>query len=214
MKSDNTNSSTTSEQVNTSETEEVNEWETCVVDPEYEINTLYPYEIRRKSNKRTISEGYTSYGYVQVTLNRKSFRKHRIVALQWIPNPDPDKLTDVDHIDRDRNNYHISNLRWVSSRVNNRNRSSTNGVIYEYINEIPDDSIKITDYGAHQFEDYYYYHDDETNKDFFYWYNGNEYRILHINVPKSGSLFVYMNDIDNKRVLLRLSKFKKLYGFI
>ena len=66
------------------------EWEECVVDSDYEINVNYPYQIRRKSNKRVVSEHVLNSGYIQCTLNDERFLKHRIIAFQWIPNDDPD----------------------------------------------------------------------------------------------------------------------------
>jgi len=45
---------------------------------------------------------------------------HRLLALTFIPNPDNNPV--VDHIDRDKTNNNINNLRWTTYSVNNRNR--------------------------------------------------------------------------------------------
>ena len=58
------------------------EWVECVVDSDYEINVNYPYAIRRKSNKRIVSECHDKDGYIVCRLNRHQYKKHRIVALQ------------------------------------------------------------------------------------------------------------------------------------
>ena len=42
----------------------------------------------------------------------------RLVALAFIPNPN--NLPEVDHLDFNRNNYSISNLRWISHEDNVR----------------------------------------------------------------------------------------------
>ena len=47
---------------------------------------------------------------------------HRLVALHHLPRGSPDR-TYVDHIDRNRLNSCIDNLRWVTPRENSRNRS-------------------------------------------------------------------------------------------
>ena len=94
-------------------------WVDCIADNDYEIFTEYPYYIRKKANKLIISENVHSTGYVRITLNRRKYLKHRVIAIQFIPNPD--SLPEVDHINHDRTDYHISNLRWVSSSQNKRN---------------------------------------------------------------------------------------------
>ena len=69
-------------------------------------------------------------GYLRtrLSINSKSreFHSHRLVAEHYIPNPD--NLPTVDHIDRDKTNNHVSNLRWASrkTQVGNRNMLSTN----------------------------------------------------------------------------------------
>lgn len=44
---------------------------------------------------------------------------HRLVAEAFIPNPEGHKY--IDHIDRNKNNNHVSNLRWVSAKENTDN---------------------------------------------------------------------------------------------
>ena len=62
------------------------------------------------------------YKYINIRKEdvKKKMRIHRLVALQWIPNPD--NLPEVDHIDRNKNNNHIDNLRWVDRITNRRNQ--------------------------------------------------------------------------------------------
>lgn len=42
----------------------------------------------------------------------KTMKIHRAIAIAFIPNPDDKKY--VDHIDRNRQNNSIDNLRWVN----------------------------------------------------------------------------------------------------
>lgn len=44
---------------------------------------------------------------------------HRLVALAWVPNPNPGELTQVNHIDEVKTNNHKSNLEWCDSKQNN-----------------------------------------------------------------------------------------------
>lgn len=62
-------------------------------------------------------------GYYFVNLCGKNGRKresvHRLLALTYIPNPE--NLPVVDHIDRNRINNSLSNLRWASFETNANN---------------------------------------------------------------------------------------------
>lgn len=172
---------------------------------DYEILTVYPFTIRRKDNHYEVKDGLDkSSGYIQVHLNGKTYRKHRLIALQFLPNPD--NLPEVDHKNHDKTDYHLDNLRWVLHVDNLKNRTANNGVVYEFVDDIPDESIKLNDYGKYQFDDYYYF------DNMFYFYNGVQYRKLHINEEKNGPKYVNMRDTNNKRVRVYYSKFKKIYG--
>ena len=43
---------------------------------------------------------------------------HRLIAMHFVNNPDPDNLDVVDHIDGNKFNYEPSNLHWVTSKTN------------------------------------------------------------------------------------------------
>ena len=47
---------------------------------------------------------------------------HRQLAIQYIENPD--NLPEIDHIDRNRRNNDLSNLRWADKTIQNNNKSS------------------------------------------------------------------------------------------
>lgn len=72
--------------------------------------------------KRPIKSYVNNCGYVVVNLTKDGSNAKttvtlsRLLALTWIPNPD--NLSDVDHIDNDRLNNSLSNLAWVSHRDN------------------------------------------------------------------------------------------------
>lgn len=56
-------------------------------------------------------------GYWRINLGRKNrYYVHRLVAAAHIPNPQNKPY--VDHIDGDRTNNHVSNLRWVTGKEN------------------------------------------------------------------------------------------------
>ncbi|KAK8837129.1 hypothetical protein M9Y10_037184 [Tritrichomonas musculus] len=184
------------------ETEDEAEWFDLKDDSDYEIKNIYPYEIRRKSNEKIIGEGIEKKsGYIRIHLGKKCYSKHILVAKHFIPNPE--HLPIVDHINHHRDDYHTTNLRWVSAKDNSRNKSSCNGVVYEYVDTIPDDSMKVDTYGKHTFDDYYFY------DNIFYFYNGINYRKLHINENKCGNKYVSLISEEGNRVSVMYSKFKR-----
>ena len=181
-------------------------WIDCVVDNDYQIFDEEPYQIRRKSNKKIVSEHIDkTTGYIRCNLNQKPYLKHRIIALQFIPNPD--NLPQVDHINKIRTDNRLDNLRWVNRSTNNKNRTSNNNYIYNYVDEISDNSIVIDEFEAHHFMNYYY----DVDADKFY-YHDVQYRELPIIDQQYRSLFVYAVDNDNKQRRITINRFKKLYN--
>ena len=55
-------------------------------------------------------------GYLTIRLNGKMKKHHRLVGEAFIPNPE--NKPQIDHIDRNRTNNHISNLRWATRQEN------------------------------------------------------------------------------------------------
>lgn len=72
------------------------------------------------SNKKIRLSTHIDYkGYEVVQLhngNHKSIRVHRLVAIQFIPNPN--NLPQVNHIDENKSNNVVSNLEWCDNKYN------------------------------------------------------------------------------------------------
>lgn len=91
------------------------------------------YKINKKGEiwscflKRFLSLCTNQDGYYHYTLCKENIKKyvvaHRLVAIQFIPNPN--NLPLIDHIDRNRLNNNVDNLRWVTLRQNQLNRKDT-----------------------------------------------------------------------------------------
>ena len=167
--------------------------------PDYEIsNNIYPFIIRRISNKKIISVSDDQRGYYKIHLNGNRYKLHRIIAKQFIPNPE--NLPEVDHKNHNGKDNRIENLRWVSSSTNNQNRAGFKGVKFNYVNELSDDAIDIESYGKHEFE--FYYFDD--NK--FYFYNGVAFRELNYLKDKDGLYFVCVRNTSGKQTKIYLNR--------
>ena len=177
----------------------------CVVNTDYEILNKYPFTIRKKSNKREVRESLTGSGYPRVHLNLIDYLKHRIVAEQFIPNPD--NLPEVDHINHDKTDYHLSNLRWCNKSQNQRNKRTCRNIELKYIeyDDLPDDLIMVDFYGKHKIKDYYY----SIEKDKFYFDTEFNCRELKPSFNKNGKPFVSFVDINGERFTLHYSKFKR-----
>ena len=169
---------------------------------DYEILNTYPFTIRRKDNHYELKESFNK-GYLTVTVDGKNCKKHRLIALQFLPNPN--NLPEVDHINRDRTNYHLDNLRWISSSGNQRNKTAYNGVAVRYVDEINPEALVVDYYETrterHYFKDYYYY------EGVFYYDNDMNYRILNINVTRNGSRYVNMVSTEGKYVAVVITRF-------
>ena len=121
-------------------------WEEVFDYPNYGICTEYPYSIRSKKTGKIMSECMNDSGYIVVWLDGKTYLKHRIITTQFIPNDDPALKTQVDHINSDRTDNHISNLRCVTRSENCQNRSTKKHCI-SYVDELPEFAIAFDPYG-------------------------------------------------------------------
>jgi hypothetical protein len=61
-------------------------------------------------------------GYKMLIIQKKRVSIHRLLGLQFIPNPENKPV--IDHIDRNRLNNNIENLRWATIKENSNNRDN------------------------------------------------------------------------------------------
>ena len=92
--------------------------------------------IQNKKRKTLLRGCVNTSGYVVITLRndkqQKSRLLHRLLALHFITNPD--SLCVVDHINRDKTDNRLQNLRWVTSSTNNINKApKANSTGYRHI---------------------------------------------------------------------------------
>ena len=182
-------------------------WEVLKVDNEYEIYNVYPYPIRKRSTGKILKEYVEHNRYLRLCLNKVKYYKHRLIALQWIENPNPDEYTCIDHVNRNPLDNRIENLFWCSDYENLNNQTRTNGRSIEYIDALPDDAIKVDHWNEFKFEDYYFSLEEEK---FYRTLRNGNIRIIptHINC---NIRVVKLTDINKHRHKINYSKFLREY---
>jgi len=96
--------------------------------PNYKISNFG--RIYSEKTKIFLKPGVDNVGYLQTNFNngvkKKYFRIHRLVAIYFIDNPNNFKC--VDHIDKNKLNNDVNNLRWCSYSQNfmNKNKRKVN----------------------------------------------------------------------------------------
>lgn len=93
-------------------------WKRIEEYPNYSVST--EGEVRQDKKGKLLAKEKTVHGYYRVTLCKDGKTKHcaihRLVASAFLPNPDG--LTQVNHIDEDKSNNSIGNLEWCDADYN------------------------------------------------------------------------------------------------
>lgn len=79
--------------------------------------------------KQKITKGYRMIGFTK-NKKHKSYSVHRLVAKHFIKNPKNKR--EVNHLDENKLNNHVSNLKWVTSKEN-ANWGTRNKRIAEFV---------------------------------------------------------------------------------
>lgn len=83
--------------------------------------------VRSLRSGRNLTQRDDGHGYSNVTLtvnyNQKNKKVHRLVAEEFIPNPENKKT--INHIDGNKNNNNITNLEWATYSENHKHAYRT-----------------------------------------------------------------------------------------
>lgn len=74
----------------------------------------------KKNQMKQLNKNKGGYLYVPLYkgTKQKNFLIHRLVAFMFIENSDVENKVQINHIDEDKENNHISNLEWVTPKEN------------------------------------------------------------------------------------------------
>ena len=98
-----------------------------IEDSKYDINREGQVRSRWFGKERILKPWIITSGYLCVGIRSNGSQKiklvHRLLALAFIDNPENKPC--VDHMDRNKTNNSLSNLRWVTHSENQYNRTRT-----------------------------------------------------------------------------------------
>ena len=186
--------------------EEDGEWIELKDHEDFEIFNREPFPIRRKGSDKLIKESiHKRIKYYCCYLDGKMYLKHRLIALQFISNPNTTKFKYVDHYDHNRLNNNLTNLRWVSYLQNNNNRKDQ-----QFLQTLDKTvAIEVKTFNSWQFEDLYFINDS------FVRFNGINYSVLCKRYDKRRAYYrTDITDITGKKRTILFPKFKREYGLI
>jgi len=111
----------------------------------YENYLIYENgKVQNKKTKRFLKQQLNKEGYYQVQLRNNKKPKiwsiHRLVGLHYLESVEGKNI--IDHIDRNKTNNHISNLRWcnhsentINTNVYNSNKLGIKNIFYNQIHK-------------------------------------------------------------------------------
>ena len=93
----------------------------------YQVSNCGRVKSFKSGESKILKPSVVHHGYRRVTLRSagaiKSFAVHRLVAEEFIPNPDG--KSEINHRDGDKSNNHVSNLEWCTRAENMRHAADT-----------------------------------------------------------------------------------------
>lgn len=92
------------------------------INDKYEISSFG--NIRNINSHKIVYTEISNNGYFRFRLNHKWHKVHRLVAFAFLENPKNGQI--IDHIDFNRLNNNVNNLRWCDAKENSINRKSIN----------------------------------------------------------------------------------------
>lgn len=113
-------------------------WEPIFIENEptnYEVNNIG--EVRNIKTKKTLKPCIANSGYHVISMSNNgkitSANVHSLVAKAFLSNEHPHIYTDVHHIDGDKLNNKVENLRWTTHCENTNEPQSEYAILRKYL---------------------------------------------------------------------------------
>lgn len=104
----------------------------------YDKNGMRKFYKGKILKQRLQNSGYNVVDLYDDKNHKHTILVHRLVALMFVNNPKPEKYNMVDHIDRNKLNNNVENLRWVNNSINSKNKDKKKPEKYNIILRNPD----------------------------------------------------------------------------
>jgi hypothetical protein len=172
----------------------------------YQIEVNYPHRIFSLRRKRFIAECLAGKGYYQVQIEGKYYYKHRVIAAQWKGLDIHDRKQVVDHFRHDKMNNILDNLIVGTSSSNNHNKTSSRGVHYTYLDELPPNTHKLLSCNGAEINIIYC----NPSHTIFYDITTGRPRIMHVNWYKGHPMISIT--IEGKHHIICINSRKCVYS--